>query len=88
MQESRRAPKGSEVELRIRAVGLNFRDVLNVMGSLTSSTVLGPAKLLKRSPRACSLTLLGSWKVSTQEILGRREQTAQDRPRTFVSSRP
>eukprot|EP00439_Symbiodinium_sp_Y106_P081712 s190_g20.t2 len=32
VQESRRAPKGSEVELRIRAVGLNFRDVLNVMG--------------------------------------------------------
>lgn len=29
---SRRAPGPGEVELRVRAVGLNFRDVLNVMG--------------------------------------------------------
>eukprot|EP01052_Picozoa_sp_SAG31_P007897 SAG31_NODE_386_length_16407_cov_24.639686_2_plen_2943_part_00 len=29
---SRRAPGPGEVEIRVRAVGLNFRDVLNVMG--------------------------------------------------------
>ena len=32
LQESRQAPKASEAEIRVRAVGLNFRDVLNVMG--------------------------------------------------------
>jgi NADPH:quinone reductase-like Zn-dependent oxidoreductase len=26
-------PKAAEAELRVRAVGLNFRDVLNVMGA-------------------------------------------------------
>jgi len=31
VQEDRRAPGPTEAELRIRAVGLNFRDVLNVM---------------------------------------------------------
>jgi acyl transferase domain-containing protein/NADPH:quinone reductase-like Zn-dependent oxidoreductase/acyl carrier protein len=31
-QETRRDPKATEAEIRVRAVGLNFRDVLNVMG--------------------------------------------------------
>merc|ERR1719305_116922 len=31
-QDNRRAPGAGEVELRVRAIGLNFRDVLNVMG--------------------------------------------------------
>ena len=31
-QTNRRAPEKGEVELRVRAIGLNFRDVLNVMG--------------------------------------------------------
>lgn len=32
VQETRRAPMATEAEIRVRAVGLNFRDVLNVMG--------------------------------------------------------
>ena len=39
VQERVKAPSGSEVELRIRAVGLNFRDVLNVMGFLAEHIV-------------------------------------------------
>jgi NADPH:quinone reductase-like Zn-dependent oxidoreductase len=31
-QDNRRAPGAGEVEIRVRAIGLNFRDVLNVMG--------------------------------------------------------
>ena len=33
LQETRAVPKATEAELRVRAVGLNFRDVLNVMGA-------------------------------------------------------
>ena len=33
LQETRAVPAATEAELRVRAVGLNFRDVLNVMGS-------------------------------------------------------
>eukprot|EP00434_Breviolum_minutum_P009963 symbB.v1.2.008783.t1/scaffold514.1/size193457/9 len=32
LQETRAVPKETEAEIRVRAVGLNFRDVLNVMG--------------------------------------------------------
>merc|ERR1711957_197114 len=31
-QTDRRSPAADEIEVRVRAVGLNFRDVLNVMG--------------------------------------------------------
>lgn len=34
LQETRAVPKETEAEIRVRAVGLNFRDVLNVMGLL------------------------------------------------------
>jgi len=33
LQETRAVPKATEAELRVCAVGLNFRDVLNVMGA-------------------------------------------------------
>ncbi|CAJ1350508.1 unnamed protein product, partial [Effrenium voratum] len=32
LQETRKPPSSMEAEIRVRAVGLNFRDVLNVMG--------------------------------------------------------
>jgi hypothetical protein len=33
-QETRRKPESTEAEIRVRAIGLNFRDVLNVMASI------------------------------------------------------
>ena len=38
---TRRAPGPGEVEVRVRATGLNFRDVLNAMG-LYPGTEVGP----------------------------------------------
>ena len=35
-------PKATEAELRVRAVGLNFRDVLNVMGASENLLGSGP----------------------------------------------
>jgi acyl transferase domain-containing protein/NAD(P)-dependent dehydrogenase (short-subunit alcohol dehydrogenase family)/acyl carrier protein len=37
----RRAPGENEIELRIQAVGLNFKDVLKVLGMLSESTLEG-----------------------------------------------
>ena len=38
---ARRAPGPDEIELRIRAVGLNFKDVLKVLGLLTKTALTG-----------------------------------------------
>jgi acyl transferase domain-containing protein len=38
---SRRAPGQGEVEIRVECTGLNFRDVLNALGTLPGATALG-----------------------------------------------
>eukprot|EP00438_Fugacium_kawagutii_P013946 Skav203412 [mRNA] locus=scaffold1743:246905:256066:- [translate_table: standard] len=72
LQETRAKPKATEAEIRVRAVGLNFRDVLNVMGH-------SGARSLRVEPS--SWVDLGSIayhpEVSILEILDRLEQTVQ-----------
>jgi hypothetical protein len=75
----RRRPGEDEVELRVQAAGLNFRDVLKVMGLLGTGSVTGARLHRGAWPPALSPDIIVSdarramdWYV---EIFG-----AQDRP--------